>query len=254
MIMRSPPKLWTKAGLLQLGELIKRSREEKGLTLRSLADYIEENTGHEVGYSSLGRVERGEGSTTWNTLAIIAAAGFILHEDGTPYTVEELSAIACAAASQEIASESSDFFKPSYPEKSTDSRILSGKKSGRKAVSQAMYQFEYTVFMRLKVLMETSRNQLALSEVAYIRTASSNGITLEEASLFFEDVMDGTHNRSHPRTRIEAFLPLLFRIKKPASGFSLDVDRTYSGDFEGLVRDLEQLGNGAQQQPVHYRH
>lgn len=116
-----------------------------------------------------------------------------------------------------------------------------------------MYQFEYTVFMRLKVLMETSRNQLALSEVAYIRTASSNGITLEEASLFFEDVMDGTHNRSHPRTRIEAFLPLLFRIKNPASGFSLDTVRTYSGDFEGLVRDLEQLGNGAQQ-PVHYRH
>ena len=243
MIMRSPPKLWTKAGLLQLGELIKRSREEKGLTLRSLADYIEENTGHEVGYSSLGRVERGEGSTTWNTLAIIAAAGFILHEDGRDFTVEELSA---------IASESSDFFKPSYPENSTDSRILIGKKSGRKAVSEAMYQFEYSVFMRLKVLMEASRNQLVLSEVAYIRAATANGITLEESSLFYEDVMDGTYNRSHPRTRIEAFLPLLFRIKNPRAALSLDTSRTYAGDLEGLIRDLEQLGNGATHQPVHH--
>ncbi|HEY9610501.1 hypothetical protein [Allocoleopsis sp.] len=132
----------------------------------------------------------------------------------------------------------------------TTSPILIGKNS--KSGITTVYQFEYLVFNRLKNLMDASREQMGLSEIQYVRSAASNGIALEEASLFYEDVMDGTYNRSHTRTRIEAFLPLLFRIKNPRTGLSLDTSRTYTGNFEGLIRDLERLGNGAAQQPIHY--
>lgn len=92
--MKTKPRLWTKTGLQQLGDLIKRSREAHGWSQRTLADYIEEQTGHRVSDSSLSGLERANREPNWNTLAIVAAAQFVLKEDGLPYTAEEFSAIA----------------------------------------------------------------------------------------------------------------------------------------------------------------
>lgn len=127
------PRLWTKKGLQDLGALIKRSRLHLGqsqgkskLSQRDLEEYIYERTGCRVHNTTLSGIERASQEPSWNTIAILAAAGFIVHEDGTPYSAEELSAIASETffkqsvksvrrveeETLEVATEDEDFLPP----------------------------------------------------------------------------------------------------------------------------------------------
>lgn len=70
-------KIWTKAGLTVLGEVIRRSREEKGLNLRDAACLICATTPVSVAYSTLGSIEKAANEPKYNTLAAIAASGLV---------------------------------------------------------------------------------------------------------------------------------------------------------------------------------
>lgn len=229
------PKLWTKKGLERLGNLIKASRETLRMSQRALAVYIEEQTGHCISFTNLSALERGNHQLSWNTLAILAAAEFACKPNGVPFTVEELC---------EIASENLLLDNPTV--------LNSDKNHGTKEhvllKEEAMYQFSYFPFQRLKALMDASRAELDISEVQFVRAAESNGIDADEALLFYEDVQDGTL-RSHPVSRIEAFLPLLFRIKK-WNPLTLNKKKTYAGDFQGLLQDLEAFNNSGIHQQI----
>lgn len=69
--------IWTKAGLARLGEIIRRSREKRGMDLRRTAHYISDLTGISVGHNTLGDIERGTREPKYNTLAAIAASGIV---------------------------------------------------------------------------------------------------------------------------------------------------------------------------------
>ncbi|ALF55739.1 hypothetical protein ACX27_27425 [Nostoc piscinale CENA21] len=77
------PLIWTKAGLIRLGEIIRHSREAKGLNLRDAACIISAQTGIEVAHNTLGMIERGVSEPKYNTLAAIAAAEFVELGDRT---------------------------------------------------------------------------------------------------------------------------------------------------------------------------
>lgn len=95
LLEKKKPKLWTRKGLQALGDLMLAARERLKLSQRGVSALIEERTDCYVSDKSLSDIERGNKEPKWNTLAIIAAAEFVLKPDGKPYTVEELSAIAC---------------------------------------------------------------------------------------------------------------------------------------------------------------
>lgn len=246
LVTVNKPRLWTKEGLQRLGELVKASREALGresgkskLSQRGLSTYIKGKTGETIHDTTLSGIERASQAPSWDTLAILEAARFILHKDGIPYTAEELSAIAQGA-----------LFAADSAESSNDSHTI-GKSE---VVHQDMsYQFEYLIFRRLKSLMVASQEQLGMSKAQYIQAAVANGVDIGRAAIvFYCDIMEENNIRLHSHECIEAFLPLLFRIKNPRSGLSLDTSRTYAGDFQGLIVDLGQLGNGFAVKPVHH--
>ncbi|MBD2492601.1 helix-turn-helix domain-containing protein [Aulosira sp. FACHB-615] len=66
------PLIWTKAGLARLGEIIRHSREARGLNLRDTACLISARTGVDIAHNTLGMIERGVGEPKYNSLAAIA--------------------------------------------------------------------------------------------------------------------------------------------------------------------------------------
>ncbi len=86
-------KFWTKAGLSDLGALIRSSRESKHLPLRNAAQLISQNAGVEISYRTLASVENASGEPKFNTLAAIAAAEFV-EIDGRKLNIFDFIAIA----------------------------------------------------------------------------------------------------------------------------------------------------------------
>lgn len=253
LVIVNKPRTWTKEGLQRLGELIRASREELGrksgkskISQRDLENYILERVGKTIHNTTLSGVERASQAPSWDTLAILEAAQFILHKDGTPYTAEELSAIAQGVLFADDSAESND-----------DSNTIGKSKVVHQDQDMSTYQFEYLIFRRLKALMVASQDQLGMSKAQYIQAAVANSVDIEKdtekaAISFYNDIVEENNTRLHSHKCIEAFLPLLFRIKNPRNGLSLDTSRTYAGDFQGLIADLSQLGNGFAVKPVHH--
>lgn len=75
--LKIKPLFWTKDGLTALGQTIRSARERRGLTLVEAANLIKEVTGRAVGFRTLASVETAIGEPKFNTLAAIAAAGFV---------------------------------------------------------------------------------------------------------------------------------------------------------------------------------
>ncbi len=227
------PKLWTAKGLKTLGALIKKVRDERQLSYRSLRDLIKERTGHHMSDVTLGDLEKGTREPAWRTLSIVAASEIVCKPNGVPYTVEEF----CDIAAEQINPDDPAFFKQNH----------GTKKNALSKEEKNLHQFSYLQLQRLKALIDASRIVLNLNEAQYVRAATNNGIEADEALLFYEDVMDETL-RSHPVYRIEAFLPLIFKVTK-WNPLMLNQNETYEGDFQGLVKDLETLNNSG----IHHR-
>lgn len=105
-IQKRKPKLTTEAGLKLLGEVIERSRGE--MSLRDTAKYITAATGYTIGWTTLGDVERARRKVSYDTLAIVAAAGYVKHpRTGKILTVEDFF---------DIAAEQSDLSPKPKPE------------------------------------------------------------------------------------------------------------------------------------------
>jgi transcriptional regulator with XRE-family HTH domain len=96
------PKFWTDNGLTKLGQLIRIAREkrklpgdDKAFSLQRAADEIFIKTQKRVSAKTIGNVENGIGIPQYNTLAAIAAAGFVTDENGRPLTIDDFVDIAC---------------------------------------------------------------------------------------------------------------------------------------------------------------
>lgn len=93
--LRPKPKLWTKEGLATLGRLIREKREAKGLTLSDAAELVRQATQIRLSKKTIGNVENNAGIPSYNTIAAIAAAGFVTDADGRRYTEDDFIDIAC---------------------------------------------------------------------------------------------------------------------------------------------------------------
>ncbi|MBD2364477.1 hypothetical protein H6G36_25445 [Anabaena minutissima FACHB-250] len=93
MQFKSKPLFWTKDGLTALGRLIRLSRENQQLTLMDAVALIKQKTGQSVGFRTLASVETSVGEPKYNTLAAIAAAGFV-KADGRTLDIFDFIAIA----------------------------------------------------------------------------------------------------------------------------------------------------------------
>jgi transcriptional regulator with XRE-family HTH domain len=96
------PKFWTDNGLAKLGRLIRIAREKQKLpgddkvfSLQKAADEIFAKTQKRVSAKTIGNVENGIGTPQYNTLAAIAAAGFVTDENGNLLTIDDFINIAC---------------------------------------------------------------------------------------------------------------------------------------------------------------
>lgn len=88
--------LWTKAGLTKLGKIIRASRERQSLALVEAVALIERRTGLSVGFRTLASVETAITEPKFNTLAAIAAAGFV-EKDGYVLNIYDFIIIASEA-------------------------------------------------------------------------------------------------------------------------------------------------------------
>lgn len=94
---------WTKQGLLDLGIVFQRSREEQGLSLRQAVDIVERRLLHiplyegikgTVSYCTLSRIEKGYGEPRFNTLSAIATTKLITCNRGIPLSIYDIMDIA----------------------------------------------------------------------------------------------------------------------------------------------------------------
>lgn len=90
-------KLWTKRGLTVLGKTIRAARIAKGWSLdtASEATQLATNGRAKISKKTIGNVENGIGEPKYNTLAAIAAAGFVVNSAGHPLTEADFIDIAC---------------------------------------------------------------------------------------------------------------------------------------------------------------
>lgn len=80
--------LITKRGLETLGKVLKKHREDNNLSMDKLVAEINVKTGCFISKAAISDLERGNTEPKWDTLAILAASGYV------PYTVDQLFAIA----------------------------------------------------------------------------------------------------------------------------------------------------------------
>ena len=92
----------TEQGCRNLGQIIRQFRESPkpnsplGWSLDEFVAEIQRETGFLLSKSTLSKLERGHSEPKWDTLAILAATGFILNSrTQQPFTTAELFAIAC---------------------------------------------------------------------------------------------------------------------------------------------------------------
>jgi transcriptional regulator with XRE-family HTH domain len=89
------PMLITKPGCRNLGALLEKGRRARGWSLDTLVDFIQNTTGETLSKAALSTLERGTVEPKFNTLAIIAAAGYVVNPEGIPYSLQDLWLIAC---------------------------------------------------------------------------------------------------------------------------------------------------------------
>lgn len=97
----------TEKGKKSLGQVLKYFREAQDWSLDDLFIEIHRVTGYTISRSAISQLERGLTDPKWNTLAILAATGYMIHPaTGQPLTTTDLFAIACEtiAASEIIPS------------------------------------------------------------------------------------------------------------------------------------------------------
>jgi transcriptional regulator with XRE-family HTH domain len=87
-------KAWTKAGLTELGKIIRFNREARKLTLRVAAEKITQLTGQSIKFTTLGDIERGVVMPEFNTLDAIAASRLVLDRNNKPLTIYDFIDIA----------------------------------------------------------------------------------------------------------------------------------------------------------------
>lgn len=88
--------LITDKGRKSLGQVLKHFRTAKRWSMDDLLIEINRVTGFTVSRATISELERGNNEPKWNTLAILAATGYMIHSaTGKPLTTTELFAIAC---------------------------------------------------------------------------------------------------------------------------------------------------------------
>ncbi len=88
--------LITDKGRKCLGQVLKHFRAARGWSMDDLFMEINRVTGCTVSKATISELERGNTEPKWNTLAILAATGYMTHPaTGKPLTTTDLFAIAC---------------------------------------------------------------------------------------------------------------------------------------------------------------
>ena len=87
-------KFWTKLGLAKLGEIIRESRELKGITLRQAGEIVSKVSGMPINYRTISSIENAQGIPQFNTLAAIAASRLATCERGVPLNIYDFIDIA----------------------------------------------------------------------------------------------------------------------------------------------------------------
>jgi len=92
------PSFITEYGKRALGELVRSSREQIGWTLDDLVVELRKATGQKLSKTAISNLERGYSTPAWDTLAMLAAVGYIKDPaTRTPLTPHDLFDIACEA-------------------------------------------------------------------------------------------------------------------------------------------------------------
>lgn len=65
-------------GKERLGLVLKASREARDWSMEALVDEIERVTGHKLGRSTISNLERGHNIPSWDTLALLEAAEYVV--------------------------------------------------------------------------------------------------------------------------------------------------------------------------------
>lgn len=98
--LKEVSKKLTPQGLTALGKLLQQSRlrlktdSGRSFGYRRLSSLIEQRTSVSVGKDTLQRLELGKIKPTPDTIMAIAAAEYVLNNNGAPYSVEDLLKIA----------------------------------------------------------------------------------------------------------------------------------------------------------------
>ena len=91
----------TESGRRTLGLFIRDFRQSPkegypdGWSLREMSSQIKQLTGFTITESTLSAIERGNNNPQWNTLAVLAATGFLKKPLGDPYNTADLFRICC---------------------------------------------------------------------------------------------------------------------------------------------------------------
>lgn len=96
--VRPKPKLWTKQGLAILGKYIRESREQQELSLADAAALVFQATGMPIAKKTIANIENNVSTRApeYNTIAAIAAAGFVLNPvTQKPFNEDDFIDIAC---------------------------------------------------------------------------------------------------------------------------------------------------------------
>lgn len=89
-------KIWTKRGLEALGEVLREARKARGWSQRDLSQFVYQQTGHKISDRSIGNLENNTGEPKYNTVAVLAASGFVINPGtGKPFTEDDFINIAC---------------------------------------------------------------------------------------------------------------------------------------------------------------
>ena len=89
-------KIWTKRGLEALGEILREARKARGWSQRDLSQFVCQKTGYKISDRSIGNLENNTGEPKYNTVALIAASGFVINPaTGMPFTEDDFINIAC---------------------------------------------------------------------------------------------------------------------------------------------------------------
>lgn len=88
MIMFTSVPLLTRKGRDNLGKVLKYYRLKQNWSMDQLVEKIKTTTQYSVSKAAISDLERGNTEPRWDTLAILAASGYL------PYTVDQLFAIA----------------------------------------------------------------------------------------------------------------------------------------------------------------